>query len=173
MATAVKKPGAVKQRRKSNPKLPTIISHPKKLKQVLEALADECRGNVTWACQHVGINARTFYQHMKDDPKVRELVDEAIDQSTDHLEREAMSRGMEGYRTNVEYDDKGKIIKETIKKSDTLLIFMMKGRRPDVYRDNATVRLAGHDGGQLQIGSQRQHTLDAFLGKDGAYHADK
>jgi hypothetical protein len=35
--------------------------------------------------------------------------------------------------------------------SDTLLIFMLKGRRPEKFRDNARVEMTGEDGGRMSL----------------------
>jgi hypothetical protein len=43
--------------------------------------------------------------------------------------------------------------------SPALLIFMLKARRPETYRDNAVVRVTGHDGGPVQVEGYAPPTL--------------
>ena len=45
----------------------------------------------------------------------------------------------------------GQVCGTVRKYSDTLLIFLLKGARPDKFRDNATIRHTGPTGGAIQI----------------------
>lgn len=88
----------------------------------LEALR---RGmSVTAAAQAIGVGRRTVYDWREADPDFASAWDEAVEDGTDLLEDEAWRRAFAG--------------------SDTLLIFLLKARRPHKYRDNHHVQ---HDGG--------------------------
>jgi terminase small subunit-like protein len=88
------------------------IRHPKK-RAFLGRYAESA--NVRQACEAVGINRQTHYNWLKSDPDYAEAFERAKDEAADRLEELARSRASAG--------------------SDTLLIFLLKGARPDVYRE--------------------------------------
>jgi hypothetical protein len=75
--------------------------------------------SITAACDEAGVKRRTYYQWYKDDPDFAAAADDALEQGTDGLEDEAVRRAKSG--------------------SDTLLIFLLKARRPDKYADRKQV----------------------------------
>ncbi len=91
-------------------------------KRLLQALAAGL--SVKAACEVAGIGRRTAYDWRNEDQEFASAWDEAIETGTDALEDEALSRAMNG--------------------SDTMLIFLLKARRPEKYRDTHRVQ---HDGG--------------------------
>ena len=82
----------------------------------INALRDA--GVIRDACDAAKVDHSTAYRHRASDLVFAKAWDEALDESTDLLEREAIRRAREH--------------------SDTLLIFLLKARRPKVYRE--TVR---------------------------------
>jgi hypothetical protein len=62
---------------------------------------------------------------------------DAIEEATETLERVAVRRAMVG--TDRPIFNGGKQVGTVREVSDTLLIFLLKARRPDVYRDNAKI----------------------------------
>lgn len=96
------------------------MTKPKAVQRILweKALltAIQQTGNLTLASQVAGIDRRTVYKRYRIDDKFREEYDNAMDAGIDILEAEARRRAMAG--------------------SDTLLIFLLKGARPEKYRDN-------------------------------------
>jgi hypothetical protein len=76
-------------------------------------------GMVTEACQAVGIGRRTAYDERQRNEEFALAWADVIEESTEDLEREAVRRAKDG--------------------SDTLLIFLLKARRPQVYRENVKV----------------------------------
>lgn len=78
---------------------------------------------MTAACKAEGIARSSYYLWLADDPDFAKAVDDALESGTDLLEDEAKRRavGLSG--------------------SDTLLIFLLKARRPDKYRERHTVDL--------------------------------
>jgi hypothetical protein len=81
-------------------------------------------GNVSDALNKSGLARYTAYAHLKTDKEFAELWQEALETSYDELFAEARRRAVEGEICRVR-DDKGKVY-ETRKKSDTLLIFLIK-----------------------------------------------
>jgi hypothetical protein len=86
-------------------------------KQYLTALSQT--GNWTLSAQMAGINKSTARERYLTSPEFRSACDDAIQSGIDILEAEARRRAMAG--------------------SDILLIFMLKGARPEKYRDSYTV----------------------------------
>ena len=97
----------------------------------LKALAKV--GNVSAAAKMAGVTRQSAYAWRKDDAfKVR--WEDAIDEAIDGLEYELLKRAASGK-----------------KPSDVLLMFALKGLKPEKYRDNHTHRLQGADGGGLVV----------------------
>lgn len=102
-------------------------------------------GNITESCRFAGTTRPTVYKHKELDADFaqRWLVSE--DEYIERLEAEADRRAVEGIRKKK--FDKGQpvIDPETGRQyeereySDTLLIFRLKGTRPEKYRDNVKV----------------------------------
>lgn len=118
-------------------------AHPKK-RAMLAALA--LTGNVTAACQKAKVGRRTHYEWVADDEEYAAAVHEAMNEAGDRLEEEARRRAetgvVEPVYGRVGKDQDGKI--GTVRKySDTLLIFLLKGAKPDKYRERAEVKHTG------------------------------
>ena len=101
----------------------------KKEKALLDALRNGL--SISSASRAAGIHRSTYYAWRETHPDFATAADDAIEEGTDGLEDEAMRRAMTS--------------------SDTMLIFMLKGRRGDKYRENSTVRHEGNDGGPLTL----------------------
>ncbi len=76
----------------------------------------ENTGSVTAAAEAGGIGRWTVYQHRRQDAAFAALWDQALDMAADTLEDEARRRAFNG--------------------SDVLLIFMLKGLRPQKWRES-------------------------------------
>jgi hypothetical protein len=72
--------------------------------------------SVTEGAKAIGVERATVYLWRKKEPEFAAQWEAALDKGTEHLEDEAVKRATEG-------------------KSDTLLIFLLKARRPNVYRE--------------------------------------
>lgn len=81
--------------------------------------------NVTWSARRSGVSRATAYWHYNCTPHFAQRWDDALEEAADVLEAEARIRAV-----------KGREIDGVRKYSDTLLIFLMKGARPEKYRDN-------------------------------------
>ncbi len=75
------------------------------------------------ACEVTGIHVNTVWEWRRDDEDFEQKYNNALEASTDELEKEMERRAK--------------------KKSDLLMIFSLKGRRPGKYRDNVKVEHAG------------------------------
>jgi hypothetical protein len=87
-------------------------------------------GNVLLSAKAAGIDRNLPYLERRKNPTFAAAWEQAEEDSVQLLEAEARRRAMSV--------------------SDTLLIFLLKSRRPAVYRDNARVELTGAAGGPIQ-----------------------
>lgn len=88
----------------------------KRLWQKAFLAALENTGSVTAAAEVAGIHRRSAYKHKNDDAEFSRLWDESIEQAADTLEDEARRRAFAG--------------------SDVLLMFLLKGIRPQRWRES-------------------------------------
>lgn len=156
-----------------DPKIP----HPKKA-AFLAALAEV--GNITQAAELAGIDRKTHYIWMKNDPDYPAAYEEAMEQAADRLEQEARRRAVEGVEEPIFYQ--GKKVGTVQKYSDTLLIFLLKGARPEKYAERYDQRISGPGGGPVEVKHYAKlgdDELDAIifeklatLGKIGTAGAD-
>lgn len=102
---------------------------PKKVSAFLGALRDGLSINA--ACKASGVARRTAYDWREADPEFRKAWDDAVETGTDELEDVAIARAKDS--------------------SDTLLIFLLKARRPDKYKDRVAKELSGPGGGPVQV----------------------
>lgn len=106
----------------------------------LAALAK--RGNVSDACQAAGIHRSTAYEHQQTDELFAAAWLVALDAGADVLEAEAHRRAVSGLVRKKFTKDGDPLIDPATgdqyierEYSDTLLIFLLKGARPEKYRD--------------------------------------
>lgn len=118
---------------------------PKKERFVL-ALAKT--GNVSEACKTAGIGRKTAYRYREDDPEFASAWNEALDEAADALEGEARRRAVTGTLKPIFH--KGAICGKVREYSDTLLIFLLKGARPERYRERVDVNQ--QHSGQVTVG---------------------
>lgn len=104
-------------------------------------------GNVTEAARAAKIDRSAAYDERKRDKQFAQAWDDAMDMAADELELEARRRAYEGVDEPVfgslgGSSGSGEI--GTIRRySDTLLIFLLKGARPEKYRESYNVNHAG------------------------------
>lgn len=87
--------------------------------------------SVTNAADGIGVSRQALYKLRQEDENFADEWDSAIEEGTDRLEDEAIRRAMGN--------------------SDTLMIFMLKARRPQKYKDRVENQLTGKDGGVLIV----------------------
>lgn len=84
-------------------------------------------GTVTHAATAVGVTRQCIYKHRADDEAFAAAWQDSENRSTDSLEQEARRRALDS--------------------SDTLLIFMLKAKRPEQFRER--IEHTGKDGGAI------------------------
>jgi hypothetical protein len=109
---------------------------------------------VTLAAEKAGrAHPRRFYELRNEDEEFAAQWQEALERGTQKLEEELRRRAVEGWEETAREYREGELVRETVTRrySPALLIFMLKARRPEVYRDTNTMRLTGAEGGAVQI----------------------
>jgi hypothetical protein len=86
--------------------------------------------SVAGAAKLAGVGRQTVYDWRKRDAAFASAWDDAIETGTDNLEDEARRRAMSS--------------------SDTLMIFMLKARRPEKYKERRASEVSGPGGGPIQ-----------------------
>jgi hypothetical protein len=94
-------------------------------------------GNVTAACKQSGVGRSTVYQWTEQDDQFAAAFREAGIKATEVLEAEAWRRAKDGVAEPVFQG--GKQVGVVQRYSDQLLMFMLRARAPERYRDNVTV----------------------------------
>ena len=133
----------------------------KKEGKFLAALAET--GNVTKACGIAKIGRMTVYDWRDGDEYFTTRWEKALDKGADALEDEATRRAHDGVEEPVYF--KGEVVGHVQKYSDTLLIFLLKGRRPEKYKDR--FEHSGKAGDPLRIEhSSREIDLSGLSEKE-------
>lgn len=117
----------------------------KKRSLFLDALAQT--GNVSEAATAAAIGRSAAYDWRRDDAAFAADWDAAVDEAADRMEREAFRRAVEGVERPV-FGSLGQglgsgEVGRVREYSDTLLIFLLKGARPEKYRERQDVKLQG------------------------------
>jgi hypothetical protein len=102
---------------------------------MLAALAET--GNVSKACAAAEVGRATHYEWLRDDPQYAKDAADAMEHAADLLEEEARRRAHDGVDEPVFYQ--GEVCGTVRKYSDTLLIFLLKGAKPDKFRERSSV----------------------------------
>lgn len=101
--------------------------------------------SIAGSAKKVGVSPATISAHRKKDEHFNTLCELAIEQGTEYLEDVALERVTEGVPRSVYYQ--GEKVDETRDFSDTLLIFLLKARKPEKYRDRMDLTTGGKDWG--------------------------
>lgn len=117
-------------------------------KRFLEAL-DQARGNVSNACEAARIGRQTAYDWRNGEDSFRSEWDAVVDKHMDALESEIYRRAHKGTEKPVFYQ--GEQCGSILEYSDTLAMFILKGHRPEKYRENIKQEIGGVGGGPLCI----------------------
>jgi AcrR family transcriptional regulator len=118
-------------------------------------LATLARGlSITAACAEAGIGRSTAYHWRDIDEVFAAEWETALEQGTDVFEDEARRRAIEGTDRPVFYE--GRQVGSIREYSDTLMVLMLKARRPTVFRERIDHAHSGHMTlEQLVAGSMR------------------
>ena len=85
------------------------------------------------AARAASIDRGTHYAWLKNDPEYARAFSDAEEEAVQNLEAEARRRAVEGVDKPVFY--RGQAIGKIRDYSDLLLIFLLKAKRPELYRD--------------------------------------
>ena len=107
------------------------VATPKKLKTFCATLA-EC-GSVTEAALTAGMDRSNAYKLRDRRPEFAAAWDAALERAYDKLEREAYRRAHDGVDEDVYHE--GAVCGTKRKYSDTLLMFLLNGRRSTVFKN--------------------------------------
>lgn len=121
------------------------IRTPEKRAEFLSALAE--LGNVKEACVKAGIARNSAYLWRSSDVEFGADWDKHLAVGAETLEDEAIRRARDGWDEPVWHQ--GSMCGTVRKYSDTLLIFLLKGAKPDKYRER--MEHTGKDGGSMQF----------------------
>jgi hypothetical protein len=128
---------------------------PKFLEQLRE------HANVSKAAREAVVTRQMAY-HERQGHKALELWDDAIEEGVDNAEEEAYRRAVHGVEKPVHYQ--GERVDKIQEFSDTLLIFLLKGRRSQIYGDKK--KLVGPDEGPIQVIEVIDEVEDEAEGED-------
>jgi hypothetical protein len=92
------------------------------------------------------VGRRTVYDWLED-KAFKALYDEAHEDALDQLEEEARRRAVDGVLEPLV--SAGKLVTTVKKYSDALLITLLKGKRPDTFRERH--EYTGKDGKPIQV----------------------
>ena len=97
--------------------------------------------NVAAAADSVGLSRRCAYDTRARDPEFASAWDEAVETGVDALEAEAYRRAVHGTDRPVFYQGaECGVVREY---SDTLVIFLLKSRRKEIFGDRLDTQLSG------------------------------
>jgi hypothetical protein len=106
----------------------------------------EVEGTLSDAARVSGVSRVTHYNWLNSDPTYQDRFRASFEKAVDTAERELRRRGVAGYDKPVFYQgEQTGTIREY---SDACLIFYLKGRRGDVFRDRAEI--SGPGGGPIE-----------------------
>lgn len=94
-------------------------------------------GDISSACQVAGVSIATILTWKVNNPEFQRAFNQAKDLSTVILESEAVKRATVGEQVPVFHQ--GRVVGTKVEKSDTLLTFLLKARKPDEYGDKNKV----------------------------------
>ena len=111
------------------------VTQPGRKKRWLEAFS--ISGNVWKACEDTGCSRTAVYYWQEHDDKFAMEYRIAAEKATERLEEEARRRASDGVEKPV-YQG-GKLVGTVYEYSDTLLMFLLKARKPEKYKDRMSV----------------------------------
>ena len=97
--------------------------------------------SVKSSCERAKVTRKTVYQWRKQDEEFAEAWDEALEAGIEQLEDAAYRRALDG--------------------SDTLVMFLLKAKRPKVYSDKHRLEHTGADGAPISINTIERKIVDA------------
>lgn len=121
----------------------------RRLKKQAFLASFEAMGNVSAACRSAGVDRATYYYWLEHDDAFALYVNQASQVATEHLEETAYTRAVLGTEKAV-YQG-GELVGHHTEVSDTLLIFLLKARAPEKYRDRYEPHAGAGAAGPLRV----------------------
>lgn len=115
--------------------------------------------NITAACQRAKVSRSWAYAQRDEDPEFAATWDEALEMGVDEAQGELHRRAVKGVLEPVFYQ--GEEVGHIRRYSDTLLIFLLKAHRPEIYRETVRSELTGANGGPIKQESKVDHAIDS------------
>lgn len=138
----------------------------RQVRQQKKAFLDRFRlhGNVSRACRETSINRADVYRWKEHDEQFMLGWNVAEVEATEHLEEAAYERAVQGVTQETPIYFRGKAVDSIVKTeySDTLLIFLLKARAPEKYRERVQMQHADAEGKRLPIGAVEEYVRDAL-----------
>jgi hypothetical protein len=106
-------------------------------------------GNVTRAAKAVGVDRSNAYQRRLRNPEFAKRWDDALEAFADAVEAEAYRRAVTGTTKGIWWQ--GARVGEEQQWSDSLLLALLKAKRPQQYGDTSKIQLTGSDGGPVRV----------------------
>ena len=100
-------------------------------------------GHVGRSCEAAKVSRNTAYTYRHQDPEFAKAWETAIEDAAFTLEDEAWRRARDGVDEPIIY--RGKIIATQKRYSDVLLMFLLKGIKPEKWADKLTIRITAED----------------------------
>lgn len=134
----------------------------KRKETILKHLAEGW--SIKHACEQAGVTPPVMRQYRAADPDFDELAGEAIEMGTDSLEDTALKRAKYGVDKPQFYQ--GEVCGHIREYSDTLLVFLLKARRPEKFTERLRNVLENADGTNVDFtfntgGAAPDRILDA------------
>jgi hypothetical protein len=95
-------------------------------------------GNVTVAADQTGITRQWAYNVRNSDEAFKAEWDAALEEASDRIEYAAYTRAVDGLEKGIYY--KGDKVDTEREYSDTLMAMMLKGTKPEKYRERIDVK---------------------------------
>lgn len=117
-------------------------------------------GHIAKAAQAAKVSRSTIYNHRNTDPDFKAAWDDVIDEICDDAEAELHRRAVKGVLEPIYY--KGKKVGSIRKFSDSGLQFLLRAKRPEIYRERFDIK--NHVSAVLDFNFQA--AVDEIYGKD-------
>jgi len=98
--------------------------------------------SISAACRAIGVSRTCIHAHRHAEPEFNALVEDALLEGGELLEDEARRRAVEGVDKPI-FGRDGRVLTTVHEYSDTLLIFLLKGRMPQKYKDRVQQEQSG------------------------------
>lgn len=124
------------------------VCSPEKVDAICTSI-ESAGGNITHACAEHGIHRNTLNEWRRKNAEINNKVLAAVDRGAEVLEDECRRRAFHGFDEPVFYQ--GVECGVVRKYSDTLAIFMLKGAKPNKYRERVSSEMSGPDGKPIAL----------------------